>query len=176
MEGKCPFIFLIVKFKIKKKCTLRNNLLFMTILISKYEVKKACVYSFFNWSIIALQCCISFCCTIAWISYTYTYISSQLNLSPRSPHPAPLVITVHQTELPALYGSFPPAILHVWCIMSVLLSQFLPPFFPHSVHKSILYISILPCQQVHQYHFYRFRIYALIHNICLPLSDLSHSV
>ena len=28
---------------------------------------------FFYWSVITSQCCVSFCCTMNWISYMYTY-------------------------------------------------------------------------------------------------------
>ena len=32
------------------------------------------IYIFFNWSIVDLQCCVSFRCTAKWFSYTYIYI------------------------------------------------------------------------------------------------------
>ena len=40
---------------------------------------------FFYWSIIALQC-VSFCCTMKWISYMYTYIPSLLDFPPNLGH------------------------------------------------------------------------------------------
>ena len=45
---------------------------------------------FFNWSIIALQCYISFWCTTTWISYKYTYIHSLMSFPPSLPHPISL--------------------------------------------------------------------------------------
>ena len=45
---------------------------------------------FFYWSIIALQCCFSFRCTMKWISCMYTYIPSLLGIPPPHPHPTHL--------------------------------------------------------------------------------------
>ena len=43
-----------------------------------------------NWSIITLQCYVSFCCIMKWINYMYTYIPSLLSFLPTRP-PIPLL-------------------------------------------------------------------------------------
>jgi len=43
------------------------------------------ILSFFYWSIIALQCCVSLCYTKNWNSYMYTYIPFLLDFPPTPP-------------------------------------------------------------------------------------------
>ena len=64
-------------------------------------------YIFLNWKIIALQCCVRFCCITRWITYVCTYISSFLSLPPTSPISPLQVITEHQAELLVLNSSSP---------------------------------------------------------------------
>ena len=45
---------------------------------------------FFNWRMIALQCCLGFCQTSAWISQRYVYVSSLVNLPPSLSSPSRL--------------------------------------------------------------------------------------
>ena len=58
-------------------------------------------FSFFNWSVIALQCCVSFCYITTCISHMYRYIPSLLDLPPTSPpsHPS---MSSENTELSSL--------------------------------------------------------------------------
>ena len=55
----------------------------------------------FNWSISALQCCVSLCCIAAWISSTCTYIPSLWDLLPIPPlsHPSRLLLSTEVSSL-----------------------------------------------------------------------------
>ena len=95
-------------------------------------------------SIIALECCVGFCCTTVRISCVCTYVLSFPPL-----HPIPQVIMEHWGELPVLYSSFPQAVLHGSVYTSMLPSQFIPLSFPHCVHMSVLYICVsIPALQI----------------------------
>ena len=63
---------------------------------------------FFNWRVIALQNCVSFWQTSAWISHRYTCIPSLLNLPPTSPPIPPIeVVTELRFDFPEPYSKFP---------------------------------------------------------------------
>jgi len=62
-----------------------------------FFLKKSFLF-FPYWSMIALLCCISSCCTMKWISYMYTYIPSLLNLTPT---PIPHIIQLRIKKQPS---------------------------------------------------------------------------
>ena len=97
--------------------------------------------------------------------------------SPSHPAILPLqVVTEPQAELSMLYSSFSLAICFtrvVYTCQYYSPNLSLPPMStgPFSTSVSLL----LPCRQVHLYHFCRFHIYVLIY-ICFSPSDLFHFI
>ena len=73
-------------------CQILNPMIFLNLLSLKKK----------NWSIVALECCVSFCWIMKCISYMYAYISSLLDL-PLSPRPIPSIsMSSQSTELSSL--------------------------------------------------------------------------
>ena len=134
--------------------------------------------SFLNCSITALQCCVSFCCTVKWISYIYTYISSSRTSLPPVPHPTHL--GHHRAQSWAPYTQLPSSFLltHGSVFMSVLFSQLVPlsPSSALSTSPSSMSVSLfLPCKWVHQYHFSRFHIYICVNKLLLHMTASMYS-
>ena len=103
---------------------------------------------FFNWRIIALQHCVSFCHTSTWISHKYTYVPSLLNLPPASQgcHRAPSPSSLH--HIPTNSHQIPTANSHWLSVLYMVMDMFQCYFFnsslscPHCVHKSVLYVCV----------------------------------
>ena len=65
------------------------------------------VVFFLNWIILALQCCVNFCCTMAWTNNMYMYIPPSWGSHHAPSHLSP---SSQSSEFAVLYSSFPLAI------------------------------------------------------------------
>ena len=95
---------------------------------------------FLNWSMIALQCYVSYCCTRAWISYMYIYISPPSWASLLPHHPNPLGRHRALSWASVLYSSFQYlSVIHMVCIyVSATLSIDMLMFLKISLSWSFL--------------------------------------
>ena len=96
---------------------------------------------FLNWSTVALQGCVNFCCTAKWISHMCTYIPSSLDFLPI------YVSKEHYVEFPMLYSWFSLIIYFIQSrvYMLIPISQSIPPLFSFlvSIHLFSLSVSLL---------------------------------
>ena len=120
-----------------------------------------CLKQLRYWSIIALQCCVSFCCIMKWIScmythmnqlYVYTYESAVcIHISPASHCPPPQLTPLGHaralsSQLPLLCSSFPLAVYytHESVYTSVLLFNSSLPLL-HPLCSRVLSLHLRPC-------------------------------
>ena len=84
-----------------------------------------CCFLLHYWSIVDLQCWVSFRCTAKWGSYVYTCIYSFFSLFPYRP-----LQSTEQSSLGYIVGPCYLSILYIVVCMSVPISQFIPLSIP----------------------------------------------
>ena len=113
-------------------------------------------FKFFNWNIVALQCCVSVGCITAWVSCIYISIPSLSILRPTSPslHSTPLDHYGASSQVPCASQQLSAGWLVYtwWCIdVNAALSVCCPslPDGRRAVHS--LHLLLCSCKQPHQY-------------------------
>ena len=126
-----------------------------------------------TWSIVALQCCVSFCHTAKWISHTDTGTPSLLYFLPAQ------VTAVLSVEFPMLYNMFSLVFDFIHGINNAYgkcqcpSSSHLP--FSLCIHLFSMSLFLL-CKKDHLYHFLDSTLSPLIYVICFSVCDLLHWV
>ena len=142
-------------------------------------LKNSLIY--FNWRLMTLQYCSSFCHTLTWISHGYTCVPHPDPPSHLPPHSipqgqpsAPAVSTLsHASNLDWRFVSY--MILYMFQCHSPKSSH--PRPLPESNSLFFTSVSLLLSHiQGHRYYLSKFHIYALIYCIGVFLSHLLHSV
>ena len=123
----------------KELCNCPYSWLFytcLTLFYSQFIFLNICKH-IFNGTVIALQCCVTFCSIAMWIGHVYISPPSWVSLQPPPP-PHPSRSSQSWAQLPVLYVSFPLALCftHGHAFVSIFIFQFIQLFLlhPHPTH------------------------------------------
>ena len=101
---------------------------------------------FFNWGIVALQCCVSFYCATKWISCKYTYTPPIWASPPPIAHPRPTPLGPHRAPAWAPWAVQQCPASHLLYTWRVYASTTLPTRptspSPACVHVSVFHVCV----------------------------------